>query len=190
MTHWNGIDILVNNAGIGVYGDTDRTEVEDFRRLMEVNFFGSVRCILGVLPIMKRAGNGLIINIASVASKHGIPYLAGYCASKAALVALSQSLRAELSSTGISVMIVYPGYTQTDFFKKEKNVGGAHRPAGPYVPVHKVAKSIIKGIEKEKNDLILSATGKALDLFQPLVPKLVEWSMRRIALNLRDKQEA
>jgi short-subunit dehydrogenase len=96
-----GIDILINNAGIGVYGNTELTAVEDFRSVMEVNFFGSLHCILEVLPLMKKIRKGLIINVASVAAIHGVPYLGAYSASKAALVALSQSL--------ISIMIVNPG---------------------------------------------------------------------------------
>ena len=187
--HFGGIDILINNAGIGVYGNTEMTTLEDFRSVMEVNFFGSIRCILEVLPLMKKAGKGLIINIASVAAKHGVPYLGAYSASKAALAALSQSLRAELAKSGISIMIVYPGYTQTEFFKNEKKVGGARRPAGPYASAKKVAKAIVKAIESERQDLVLSLEGKALTFSQSLMPWLVEKAMERIAYRLRDKRE-
>jgi short-subunit dehydrogenase len=183
-----GIDILINNAGIGVYGNTELTPLEDFRSVMEVNFFGSLHCILEVLPSMKKKGKGLIINIASVAAMHGVPYLGAYSASKAALVALSQSLRAELAKSGISIMIVNPGYTQTDFFKNEKKVGGAHRPAGPYAPARKVAKAIIKAIESERLNLVLSLEGQALKFSQTLMPWLVERAMQRIACKLSDRQ--
>lgn len=189
VDYLGGIDILINNAGIGVYGNTEMTTLEDFRSVMEVNFFGSVNCILEVLPHMKEMGKGLIINIASVAAKHGVPYLGAYSASKAALVALSQSLRAELAKSGISIMIVYPGYTQTDFFKNEKKVGGAHRPAGPYAPARKVARAIIKAIESERLDLVLSFGGNALKFSQSLMPWLVERTMQRIAYKLADKKE-
>ncbi|MCK4431162.1 MAG: SDR family oxidoreductase [Candidatus Aminicenantes bacterium] len=189
VDHFGGIDILINNAGIGVYGDTERTTLDDFHLVMEVNFFGAVNCVLEVLPLMKKNGKGLIVNIASVAAKHGVPYLGAYSASKAALVALSQSLRAELSNSDISIMIVYPGYTQTDFFAKEKKVGGAHRPPGPYTSVQKVAKTIVRAIESEKQDLVLSLEGKALTFSQSLMPWLVERAMERIAYKLRDKKE-
>ena len=189
VDHLGGIDILMNNAGIGVYGNAEKTTLEDFRSVMEVNFFGSVNCIMEVLPHMKKIGKGLIINIASVAAMHGIPYMGAYSASKAALVALSQSLRAELANSGISMMIVYPGYTQTNFFKIEKNVGGARRPAGPYTPVKKVAKAIIKAIESERPDLVLSLGGKALKFSKSLMPWLAERAMQRIAFKLSDKKE-
>ena len=187
--HFGGIDILINNAGLGVYGDTERTTLEEYRLLMEVNFLGAVRCIREVLPIMKRESKGLIINIASVAAKHGVPYLGAYSASKAALVAFSQSLRAELVDSHISIMIVYPGYTQTDFFKKEKKVGGARRPPEPYTSPQKVAKSIVRASQREKRDLVLSREGKALTFFKNSMPWLVERAMERIALQLRDKKE-
>ena len=190
VDYLGGIDILINNAGIGVYGNTEMTALEDFRSVMEVNFFGSLHCILEVLPRMKEIGKGLVVNVASVAAMHGVPYMGAYSASKAALVALSQSLRAELAKSGISMMIIYPGYTQTDFFKNEKRVGGAHRPAGPYAPATKVARAIIKAIESERSDLVLSLAGKALKFSKSLMPWLAERAMQRIAYKLEDKKEA
>jgi len=189
VDYLGGIDILINNAGMGVYGNAEMTTLEDFRSVMEVNFFGSVNCILEVLPHMKEIGKGLIINIASVAALHGVPYLGAYSASKAALAALSQSLRAELAKSGISIMVVYPGYTQTEFFKNEKKVGGARRPGGPYTPAKKVARAIIKAIENEKRDLVLSLGGKALKFSKSSMPWLAERAMQRIAFKLSDKKE-
>jgi short-subunit dehydrogenase len=186
VDHLGGIDILINNAGIGVYGPSDKTSLEDFRSVMEVNFFGAVNCILEALPFMKKAGKGLVVNIASVAAKHGVPFLGAYSASKAALAAFSQSLRAELARSGISLMIVYPGYTQTDFFLKEKKVGGAHRPLSPYVSATKVSRAIVRAIEIEKKELVLSVQGKILAFSQRLMPWLVDRAMQRIAFQLKD----
>lgn len=186
MGYFGGIDILINNAGICVYGDTERTPLEDFHSIMDVNFFGALHGMLEVLPTMKQAGKGLIVNIASVAALHGIPYLGAYGASKAALVSLSQSLRAELSKSGISVLVVYPGYTQTDIFKNEKRVGGAHRPPGPYAPASRVAKTIVRAIEGGKWDLVLSPKGKTLAFIQGVLPRSVNRAMERIASELRD----
>jgi len=190
VDRWGSLDILVNNAGIGVYGDADKTSLADFRAIMEVNYFGALQSILNVLPFMRKAGHGLIVNITSIAAKHGVPYLAAYSASKAALAALSQSLRAELAQDGISLMIVYPGYTETDFFSKEKKVGGAVRPSKPYAPPEKVARAIVRAIEREKRDVVLSSEGRALAFIEKIFPRLVEAAMRRIAVKLRDPKEA
>lgn len=183
--HLGGVDILINNAGIGVYGAWEKTSLEDFRSLFEVNFFGAVCFILEVFPLMREAGNGLIINISSLAAKHGVPYLAAYGASKASLAVFSQSLGTELAGSGISVLTVYPGYTQTDFFKKEKNVGGARRPDGPYASPQKVAESVVRAMEKNKREAILSAEGKALSICLGLTPGLVRKAMEKIAHKLK-----
>lgn len=186
---FGGIDVLINNAGIGVYGNSEFTALEDFRSVMEVNFFGAVHCMQEVLPLMKKAGKGLIINVTSVVAKHGVPYLGAYGASKAALAVLSQSLRTELSASNVSIMIVYPGYTQTNFFKNEKKVGGARRPRGPYTSPNKVAAAIVKAVESEKRNLVLSKEGKALAFSQSFFPGLVERAMEKIAYKLRGRQE-
>jgi short-subunit dehydrogenase len=187
--HFGGIDIFINNAGVGIYGDSEFTALEDFRSVMEVNFFGAVQCMQEVLPLMKRRGKGLIVNITSVAAKHGVPYLGAYGASKAALAVFSQSLRAELSESGVSIMIVYPGYTQTNFFRNEKKVGGARRPQGPFASPKKVALAIVKAVESEKRNLVLSMEGKVLAISQSIFPGLVEKAMKRIACQLKDRQE-
>jgi short-subunit dehydrogenase len=106
--HFGSIDILVNNAGISAFGDAGRTSLEDYHDIMAVNFFGALHCMRETLPFMLRRESGLIVNVATVAALHGVPYLAAYGASKAALVSLSESLRAELHGTGVGVMIVYP----------------------------------------------------------------------------------
>jgi short-subunit dehydrogenase len=181
------IDILVNNAGVSVYGDAGLTSLEDYRTVMSVNFLGAVCCMRETLPFMKRRGSGLIVNVASVAALHGVPYLSAYCASKAALVAASESLRAELDGTGVRVMIVYPGYTETGIFGNEKNVGGARRPPGPYAPAQEVASAIVQAIEADAGRLILTLRGKALAILQGAAPWVVERAMRRVARELRDK---
>lgn len=179
------IDVLINNAGIGVYGEVEKTSAEDFRSVMNVNFFGAVNCMLEVLPIMRSAGHGIIVNVTSIAAIHGVPFLGAYCATKSALVSLSQSLRAELAGSGVRIVLVYPGYTETDFYASEKRVGTARRPEGPYAPPKGVARAIVKAVEYEKNDVILSMTGKSLALAERFVPWFVEKVMAKLATQLR-----
>jgi len=180
------LDVLVNNAGISVYGSAERTAPEHFRAVMDVNFFGAVRCMQEALPLMREGGGGLMVNVASVAGLYGIPYLGAYGASKAALASFCQSLRAELDGSGISIMIVYPGYTQTEIFRKEADVGGARRPPGPYAPVEEVAEAIVAGMEGEKGDIVLATEGKALRILRGAAPWIVEKVMRGMAARLRD----
>ena len=123
--HLGGIDVLFNNAGTSVYGPVERMDAEDVARVMAVNFQGAVSCILEVLPVMRRQGGGRIVNVGSLAGLHGPPFLAAYSASKAALTALAQSLRAELAGSGVVITTVRADYTVSGMFAAEKNVGGA-----------------------------------------------------------------
>jgi short-subunit dehydrogenase len=183
--HMGGIDVLINNAAMCVYGDTERTTETDFQMLMAVNFHGAVHAMMETLPYMKRQGGGMIVNIASLAALHGVPYLAAYGASKAALVSVSQSLRAELSVCGIRVLVVYPGYIDTPLFDREKNVGGARRPDGPYPSVQGVARSVLGAIRSEKQELVLTTEGKAMAALKGVLPSGVQLAMNRMAGRLR-----
>jgi short-subunit dehydrogenase len=183
--HMGGIDILINNAASCVYGNTERTSETDFQMLMAVNFHGAVHAMMESLPYMKRQEEGSIVNIASLAALHGVPYLAAYGASKAALVSVSQSLRAELSDCGIQVLVVYPGYIDTPLFNNEKQVGGARRPEGPYPSARSVARSVVRAIRTEKQELVLTTEGKAMAALRGVLPGSVQSAMNRIAGRLR-----
>ena len=181
------IDVLINNAGICVYGSVEKTPVVDMRALLDVNFLGPAQAMLEVLPFMKRQGHGLIVNVSSLAALRGVPYLGAYGASKAALVVLSQSMRAELAGSGVSLMLVYPDYTESAIFEKETKVGGGKRPEGPYAPTAEVAEAIVGGIEADARELILSSRGKKLAILSRLAPSIVERAMSRLADELREE---
>jgi len=189
IERFGDVDVLVNNAGRSVFGEEKRTSLDDYRALMAVNFYGALFCMREVLPFMLRRESGLIVNVATTAALYGVPYLAAYGASKAALVALSQSLRAELDGTGVRVMLVYPGYTDTEIFEVEKRVGGARRPPGTYASAESVANAVVRGIESGGRDVFLTARGKALNALRGLAPFVVDHAMRRIARELKDGSE-
>jgi short-subunit dehydrogenase len=180
------IDMVINNAGAGVYGPAQNTTRADFRNMFKINFFGTLNVMETALPQMRSRSAGVIVNIVSVAAKYGVPYLGAYGASKAALATLSQSLRAELSGSGIKIMQIYPGYVQTPFFAHEKKVGGARRPDGPFISADKVARKIISAIQQDKNEVILSPEGKILNFVQKYLPWLVDPSMQIIANRLKE----
>jgi len=107
------IDVLVNNAGYTVTGAAEETSVDEAKAQLETNFFGAVRMVNGVLPGMRAAGAGKIINISSLAGNTAIPYSAFYSASKFALEGYSESLWYEIRPLGISVSLVEPGFVNT-----------------------------------------------------------------------------
>ena len=109
------MDILVNNAGMGIAGSVEDTSPEDAFRQFDTNFFGMHRVIRQVLPLMRKKGKGLVINISSVAAVFPIQYQSMYIATKAAIEAMSGALRNELRPFGIKVAVVEPGDTKTGF---------------------------------------------------------------------------
>lgn len=103
------IDVLVNNAGIMYVGITEAYSLGESREHMETNYFGAIRCMQAVLPGMRSAGAGLIINTSSIAGRVAVPFFGTYCATKSALEAYTQSLRYEVAPFGIDVALVEPG---------------------------------------------------------------------------------
>ena len=108
------VDILVNNAGQAGSAPFGKTDHELWRRMMSVNLDGTYYCMQAVLPGMREAGWGRIVNIASTAGLVGYRYVSAYCAAKHAVVGLTRSVALEVATSGITVNAVCPGYTETD----------------------------------------------------------------------------
>jgi len=159
------IDVLVNNAGYGLFGCVEDISIEELKAQFETNFFGVVRLIQEISPIMRKMGSGIIVNVSSIAGKIGFPGTPAYISSKFALEGLSESMRYELSPFGIKTIIIEPGVIKTDFFSSMKVAKG--KPDSPYkeitekvmngvkmmsemgTPPDEVAKTIIKAIQTE-----------------------------------------
>ncbi len=110
---WGGIDVLVNSAGILIPAAVEKLNAADLDAMLRVNVYGTLFMMQAVLPLMRRQGHGVIINIASLAGRRGVTPLGGYCASKFALVGLTEALRVELGGTNIHVGLVLPGVIDT-----------------------------------------------------------------------------
>jgi short-subunit dehydrogenase len=109
------IDILINNAGFGLSGAIEETSPDEAYSQFNTNFFGMHRMCRRVLPIMRKQGKGLIINIGSVAGLFAIPYQSMYSASKFAVEAYTEALRMEVREFGIRAVVIEPGDTKTGF---------------------------------------------------------------------------
>ncbi|HWP01639.1 MAG TPA: SDR family NAD(P)-dependent oxidoreductase [Methylococcus sp.] len=106
--HAGTIHVLVNNAGIAEFAGVEEATLDSWERIMAVNVTGTFLCSQAVLPVMKRTG-GAIVNIASVAGLIGIPRMAAYCASKAAVIGLTRQMAADCTGLGIRVNCLCPG---------------------------------------------------------------------------------
>ncbi|HZO03260.1 MAG TPA: SDR family oxidoreductase [Burkholderiales bacterium] len=113
LAHFGHIDVLFNVAGIIQVGPLEAMTRDDFRRAMDVHFWGPLNTTLEVLPQMRRRGWGRIVNVASLGGKRAVPHMLPYTASKFALVGLSNGLRTELAKDGILVTTVCPSLVRT-----------------------------------------------------------------------------
>lgn len=124
---------LVNNAGIGVMGPIEMVPQEDWRRQYETNVFGLMNITRAVLPQMRDAKRGRIVNIGSISGRIALPFQGVYASSKHAVEGLSDALRRELKPFGVKVSVVRPGFVKTDFGKQEQwELSKYDKKAQPY----------------------------------------------------------
>lgn len=164
MTKVDNIDILVNNAGVSQRSLVKDTLLEVDRKIMEINHFAVITLTKSVLPHMVQQKSGLIIAVSSVAGKMGTPMRSAYCAAKHAVIGFMDSLRAEVHSDNIKVMVVLPGSTKTNISANAlEGDGKRHNVTDPLIangiPVEECVKRIIRGIQKEIPELLI-ARGK------------------------------
>ena len=178
-----GIDVLVNNAGITQRSAFVDTEISVYRKVMEVNFFGSLYCTKAAInSLIKR--KGVIIVIESLAGVSPLLGRTGYCASKHALHGLFTSLRSEIRETGVHIMLVCPGFVETNL--QTRALGGdgqvtthPQSVVGKPTSAARVAADIFKGAQLKKPLLVLTPVGKLSYWISRLLPTLYERIMAR-----------
>jgi short-subunit dehydrogenase len=179
-TSFGGLDILVNNAGRGAMGRFADASAERLREVFELNFFAAAEMVRESLPLLQQGRQPIVVNIGSILSHRATPRNSEYCASKFALRGLTESLRAELGQSGIDVLLVSPGTTESEFYEHvinpaEKQPWPEQRP----VPAEKVAKTVVRAIRLGKREIIPSFRGRLLVWLNRLAPSLVDRLMRR-----------
>jgi len=174
------LDIVVNNAGIMLLGEFLEHETKHDERQMGVNFYGVLNVMRAVLPSMKKRGSGHIVNIASMAGKFGLPYSAVYCASKHAVIGLTESLRGEYIDHGINFSYVMPGVVDTEL------IVGTEKPVWPPVATPQdVAQAVRYAIERRKVDVFVPRMGRLSMYLQLALPRFAQDRLARL-LNLAD----
>lgn len=180
---FGGIDILINNAGISMRSLFENAELDVIKKVMDVNFYGTVNCTKLALPsIIERKGS--IIGISSIAGYRGLPGRTGYSASKFALTGFLEALRVELADKGVNVMWVSPGFTSSNIRNAALNSSGKSQGESPMdegrmMSPLQCAVHIIKAIEKKKRTLVLTFTGKRAVFMNRFFPAWTDKLIRK-----------
>ncbi|GAA3764631.1 oxidoreductase [Micromonospora maritima] len=154
------VDVLVNNAGYGEYGPVEETPMERVRAQFETNVFGLARLTQLVLPGMRRAGRGRIVNVSSMGGRLVFPGGGYYHASKYAVEALSDALRQEVRPFGVDVAIIEPGLIRTGFGAvAASSLGAGADPTGPY---HRMVAAVDASMAKSYRNPLLAAPPEAV----------------------------
>ena len=169
LTDTGSIDVLINNAGYGMFGPVEEITTQEVKKQFETNFFGTIRLIKTIVPIMRKQGNGSIVNISSMVGRFGVPLNSAYVSSKFAMEGLSESISFELEEFGIRVIVIEPGVVKSDFFQNVK-VKGMNLES----PYHKLMERRVTFLDKAMKNSPTSSYDVAdtiLDALNSKVPK-------------------
>ncbi len=156
--HFGRVDILINNAGQGYDAPVEKTDIDIFRYIFDLEVIGPLVAIQQVIPIMRKQGGGAIINISSATALMYLPNMSAYSASKRALAGISLTANKELKKDNIVVSVVYPYITLTEFEKNTIKAPGDNRKQNgnsPFPPdsAEYVAQKILEGIESGEAEI-------------------------------------
>ncbi|MEP7213194.1 MAG: SDR family oxidoreductase [Acidobacteriota bacterium] len=192
LNKYGNFDTWVNNAGVSIYGRLEEVETEDFRRLFETNFWGTVYGSLVAARNLKIEG-GALINIGSTLSDRAIPLQGMYCASKHAVKGFTDALRMELEAENapVSVTLIKPAAIDTPYKEHAKNYMD-NKPENPppvYAP-ETVAEAILHCAENPMRDVFIGGAAKALSLAGKYAPALTDKYMENAMITMQENQNS
>lgn len=171
------IDTLVNNAGVGLAARFEEQPLEDFQRVMQVNFWGAVYACKAVIPRMRvQSTGGVIINVSSILGKRAMPFETAYCASKFALAGFSEALRTEVMADGIDVSTIFPGAVESEIWEAATNKTGLDMPTLlPKFPARELARIIVHAARFPQPEIVVAFDAQVINFFNTLVPGLLDF---------------
>jgi short-subunit dehydrogenase len=188
LAQFGRIDVLINNAGFGFYKTLADSPLESIEAVLRTNFLGAVYCIKEVLPSMTARRSGHIVNIASGAGKIGTPKMAAYCASKFAMIGLSESLYHEFRPLGIHVSVISPGPVRTKMqLLFDQLAAGVWTPEFLILKTEEVSRAVIRAIEKKRFEAVIPFWLAVVCRVKALCPALFRF-LSYHALRLRQAQ--
>lgn len=158
------IDILVNNAGISMRALFEEIELEVFKKVMDINFYGTLYATKYCLPYILKS-KGSIVGVSSINGYRGTPARTAYTASKYAMNGFFESLRTEVMHRGVHVLVACPGFTGTNIRNAALTANGSSqgespRDEGKMMTAEEVAQGMIRAIKRRKRDIIFTTQGK------------------------------
>ena len=178
VSRFGKIDILVNNAGISMRALFKDLQLEVLKKLMDVNFWGTVYCTKYALPYLLKT-QGSVVGVSSIAGFVGLPARTGYSASKFAMHGFLNTLRIETLKDGLHVMIIAPGFTASNIRKTALVADGTAQGETPrneekMMSAEEVAAHLIKGIKKRKRIVVLTTQGKLTVWLNKFFPSFMD----------------
>jgi uncharacterized protein len=149
------IDLLINNAGFGDYGKFLDRELSKQIAMIQLNITALVELTYLFLPAMKQRQSGAIVNLSSIAGFQPLPYMSVYAASKAFVLSFSESLWAEYKDSGVSILALCPGATESNFYKVAQFPSSfASKNSAGYTSAEAVVKDALKALDKNQSNLV------------------------------------
>ena len=170
---------MINNAGISMWAKFEEIKDLDlFKKIMDVNYLGSVYCTYYSLPHLKKS-KGRIVGISSLTGLVGVPTRTGYAASKHAMRGFFDSLRIELMNANVTITMIYPGFVTSEVRERAlgvdgKPVGKSHLDETSIMSVEECAKQIIDAAAKRKRELVMTTKAKIGMWIKLMFPQLVD----------------
>jgi len=157
-SHFGIIDLLINNAGIETYYPFEDIEIEQLKKTIDTNLTSALILSRLVVPIMLQQRSGHIINMSSTAGKQGPAFGAAYGISKAGLISLTQSLRAEFQGSGVSASVICPGFTNDGgiYERMKQQLGRGTPPLMGAASMNAVTNTVLKAIKHDKPECIVN----------------------------------
>jgi len=174
LAEYGKVDILVNNVGSAFVGPISHEKfIEETKKMIAVDFYGTVYCTKEVLPIMQRQGSGHIVNMSSVVGRKAFPHFGGYSIAMHAISAFSDALRQELHGSGIYVSVMHPALTQTSMLShvSPADMPPSFRRMTP-ITAESVAEAVLKAVDKKHYRVIVPSQSKRLLLADAISPRL------------------
>lgn len=172
------LDVLVNNAGISMRALFEDVDTSVLRRLMDVNFFGTVETTKAALPHLL-ASRGSVVGVSSIAGYRGLPGRTGYSASKFAMQGFLEALRTEMRPRGVHVLLACPGFTASNIRATALLADGQPQGTSPrqeekMMSPEAVADAIVRAVDRRQRDLILTGQGKLTIFLNRWLPGLAD----------------